>query len=100
MTGLEPSVHGQVHLTNDLAAQASAARTQEAPRFLTVRVPQGATLAALARPIYGELTPAILDQIKRANVRIVDVNHILAGDTLRFPVADAPAGRSTAPNHE
>jgi len=95
-----PAEPPAAHVTNDPAAPASAAGTQEAPRFLEVRVPQGATLAALARPIYGELTPAILDRIKRANVGLVDVNHILAGDTLRFPVAAAPAGMNTTATHE
>jgi nucleoid-associated protein YgaU len=59
-----------------------------APQFRAVPVTEGDTLVALAREIYGNATPEVLDQIKTANPQILDVNHILAGDTLYFPVVN------------
>lgn len=70
------------------------------PGFVSIEVPPGATLFALARQTYGDVTPALLERIKRANPHIVNVNHIRAGDTLRFPAADLPALRSAQSNHE
>ena len=61
---------------------------EEAPQFRAVPVAEGDTLVALAREIYGNATPEVLDRIKTANPQILDVNHILAGDTLRLPVAN------------
>jgi type II secretory pathway predicted ATPase ExeA len=66
--------------------------------FREVVVPRGATLLGLVRQLYGGASPDLIERIKTANPRIVDVNHILAGDRLRFPETESE--RLTAPGVE
>ncbi|MFN8644724.1 MAG: hypothetical protein U0802_24815 [Candidatus Binatia bacterium] len=64
--------------------------------FRTVEVPHGATLAELARSVYGVVDPETIRRIQSANPQVVDPNVILAGDRLRFP---EPGGDAEA-RHE
>lgn len=57
-------------------------------------MPPGTTLLSLAREVYGDASQELIDRIKTANPQIVDANHILAGDRLRFPELGAPAPRT------
>jgi general secretion pathway protein A len=51
-------------------------------------VEPGETLTELVRAVYGALTPGLLEGVRRANPQIQDVNVILYGDTLRFPLRE------------
>jgi general secretion pathway protein A len=55
----------------------------------TMQVPAGATLAELARQIYGAADQDTIRRIQSANPQVIDPNLILAGDRLRFPAAEA-----------
>jgi nucleoid-associated protein YgaU len=88
-------VHPSAGQASGSAAGVPDKHPEEAPQFRAVPVAEGDTLVALTREIYGNVTPEVLDLIKTANPQILDVNHILAGDTLRFPVAKPPADGST-----
>lgn len=60
-----------------------------------VRVEPGQTLAALVRAAYGDVTADLIRRVQQANPKIVDRDHILAGDMLRFP-DDLPETRRSA----
>jgi hypothetical protein len=62
-------------------------------------VPPGATLSGLVRELYGEDlgTPrgrTLLDEVRRLNPHLTDVNLIFAGEQLRLPPR-ASAGRDS-----
>lgn len=55
------------------------------PSYREVRVRRGENLQRLVRDIYGESHPDLIDRVRAANPRIVNPDHIMAGDILRFP---------------
>ena len=60
-----------------------------------MRVGRGSTLGSLTRQFYGAVNPQLLNRVQSANPQIIDMNRIVAGDRLRFPVAapqDGPVG--------
>ena len=61
-------------------------------------VKPGETLTALVQEVYGELTPALLEGVRRANPQIQDVNVILYGDTLRFPLREEDGAQASESN--
>lgn len=67
------------------SASATRSRDGERPSFREVVVPPGTTLRGLAHEIYGDASQELIHRIKAANPKIVDANHIFAGDRLRFP---------------
>jgi general secretion pathway protein A len=54
-------------------------------RVRIVRVAPGATLGSLIRDVYGASDPALLRRVQLANPQVTNIDHILAGDVLRFP---------------
>jgi general secretion pathway protein A len=75
------------------AAAASDTRPADLPErrdahFRDVRVQPGATLAALARAVYGAVDADLIKRIQSANPQVVNPNLIVAGDVLRFPEID------------
>ena len=73
----------------------SRSERADAAEFRTVRVGRGSTLGSLTRQFYGAVNPQLLNRVQSANPQIIDMNRIVAGDRLRFPVAapqDGPVG--------
>jgi nucleoid-associated protein YgaU len=71
----------------------AAPREPHAAHFRDVRVQPGATLASLARAVYGGVDAGLIKRIQSANPQVVNPNLIVAGDVLRFPEIDmAPSG--------
>lgn len=88
-----PHVTAALQNVEVAAEPASLSTEDDAPVFRTVRVPVGSTLSSLTREVYGLVDPSLIARIQSANPHVVDPNHILAGDTLRFPELDQQAGR-------
>jgi general secretion pathway protein A len=89
-----PRLHlAAVLSTADVAASTSAPTEDDSPGFRTVRVPAGSTLLSLTREVYGLVDSGLIARIQSANPRIVDADHILAGDTLRFPDVEPHTNR-------
>lgn len=78
----QPAAPAAVTASEDAQAAASAAPMR------TLRVPPGAKLEEMARDLYGAVDEQIIRRIQSANPQVVDPNHILAGDVLRFPDVD------------
>jgi nucleoid-associated protein YgaU len=66
-------------------------------RFWEVTVPRGAGLRALAREVYGNDSAETLARIQRANPRMTDVDRLLAGEVLRFPLSPEDTTEPTGP---
>lgn len=63
--------------------------------FLKVVVPNGTSLSMITQKYFGEGDPQLLERIRDLNPQIVDVDRIVAGDTLLLP-----ALRELDPSHE
>lgn len=69
--------------------------TEASPRL--VRVAPGATLASLTREVYGTADAELIRQVQAANPQVTNVDHILAGDILRFPELPPAHAEGRAP---
>lgn len=83
---LGPGVSGiGVEATRQSGSTGKSTAPVDGPSFRFVRVAPGATLASLAKEIYGVATPQVISRLQLANPQLVDADHIRAGDRLRFP---------------
>jgi phage tail protein X len=86
--GIPPrAVRGQIERAKGEAASMSGSDRADArgAGVREIRVRSGRGLRAMARDVYGDDSPRVIAQIKKANPQITDVNHIRVGDLLRFP---------------
>jgi general secretion pathway protein A len=84
------------------AADRPDARQAEnrAPAYREINIPHGTSLISLAREFYGYEDPELLNRIKTANPKIVDVDRIIAGETLRLPEVQGNRGDRAGATHE
>jgi general secretion pathway protein A len=95
MGAAEPLAAAVMGAAEPLAAVAAdspppieAPRAPAEPGFREIVVPHGTSLSALTHQYYGTGAPRIIQRIRDLNPKIVDIDEIFAGDTLRLPAVD------------
>jgi nucleoid-associated protein YgaU len=80
--------------SEELVAESVRLRAEDdSSAFRSVRVAAGSTLSSLTREVYGLVDPGLIARVQSANPHVVNPDHILAGDTLRFPQVDQRTGQ-------